>query len=82
MVPPLTRKEVCSIYRIHRSTLHRWECDGLPIVGGRIAESALVFWLEQRDAARALGLSVREFFRHSPAVREKLLEAALLARET
>jgi hypothetical protein len=78
--PTLTRKEVCFHFKRGRTTVWRWELEGAPFVGGRVDEFQLLWWLEQRDAAKTLGIPVREFLKHSKPEREALLEAALVSR--
>jgi hypothetical protein len=74
-------KEICYHLGVERTTVWRWKADGAPFVNNRILESQLVWWLEQRDAAKVLGISVRSFLLLEREVREKLLEAAVLERE-
>jgi hypothetical protein len=78
---PWTIKEICFNLEVDRTTVWRWKVEGAPFVRNRILESELVWWLEQRDAARILGLAVRVFLQHPREVREKLLEAAVIQRE-
>ena len=79
--PLLCRKEVCALLKRERSTVRRWEKEGLKFVNGRIGEQQLLWWLEQRDAAHSLGMKVGKFLSHPRSVREKLLAAAQEAEE-
>lgn len=75
----LTRKEVCYEFKRDRTTVWRWEGEGLKFIDGRVSAAAVVWFLEQRDAAKILGIKPREFFRKPREVREKLLAAAVEA---
>ncbi len=77
----LTRKEVAFLFKRERTTVYRWEREGLKFRDGRITAAEVVWFLEQRDAARALGMEVRDFLEKPREVREKLMEAAIRARE-
>ena len=79
--PPLTVKELCYEFGVERTTVWRWKTEGAPFVGNRITQSEIVWWLEQRDAAKLLGITPRAFLASPREVREKLLEAAVLQRE-
>lgn len=76
----LSRKDVCSLRGIHPTTLFRWERQGLIFEMGRITESRLAWWLEQAEAARRLGIKVRDFLLRPREDREKLLEQAHVIR--
>lgn len=65
-------------FRRDRTTVWRWEKEGLKFVDGRISGSALAWWLEQRDAAKRLGISVKAFMKKPRRVREALLRAATI----
>ena len=69
----LTSKEVCYILKWSRWTLWRRKLEGCPFVGGRIAGSRLAWWLEQRDVAQGVGMTVRSFLGLSRRRREVLL---------
>jgi hypothetical protein len=77
----LSRKDILRIFGWNRSTLWRREREGLPIIAGRIGENKLAWWLEQRDAAKRLGIPVRTFLHHPREIRETLLAAALQVQQ-
>jgi len=74
----LTRKEVVFHFRRDRTTVWRWQSEGAPFIDGRIKLTELVWWLEQRDAAKRLGIAPKVFFAKPRKVREQLLKVALV----
>lgn len=74
----LTRKEVCYYFDCERTTVWRWEKEGAPFIGGRVRLTELVWWMEQREAAKRLGIPVLVFLEKPRQVREKLIQVALL----
>lgn len=76
MEPRICRKDVLSAYKIGRTTLWKWEQDGLHFVAGRIRESDLVWFLELRDAARTLGMKTKNLVALTRDAQSKILEAA------
>lgn len=73
-----TRKEICYLFKIERTTLWRYEKEGCPVVGGRISMQRFAWWLEQRDAAKKLGIATRKFLAMPREAREHLLAAAVV----
>lgn len=71
--PVMTFKEVCFVVGWSRTTLWRRRNEGCPFVGGRINSTTLSWWIEQRDAARKLGMTVKKFLTLSRKRRERLL---------
>lgn len=76
----LTRKEVCFFFRRDRTTVWRWEREGLRFRDGRVTAAEVAWFLERRDAALMLGIKVRVFMAKPRKVQEKLLTAAVVAR--
>ena len=78
----LSRKEVCFHFKRERTTVWRWEQEGLIFRDGRITYSEVVWFLERRDAAVQLGMKVAVFMRKPRKVQERLLAAAVALRES
>lgn len=76
----LSRKEVAHRFERDRTTVWRWEGEGLTFRNGRITEAEVAWFLELRDAAKTLMLDPRYVVTADRVEQVRYLELAVKIR--